>query len=839
MPTTNGLPTPVPGQNVPNYVDQGQYGRFPYGSMYNPYAPTVRPQPPTEFQRIVAGDVGRMLPIYGADLFTNVPSTFAPVDRIPVTPDYVIGPGDEVMIRVWGQVSFNLRATVDRTGDIYIPQVGDVHVAGLQFAQLNNYLRSQLGRVFRNFDVNANMGQLRSIQIFVVGQAQRPGSYTISSLSTLVNALFACGGPTAHGSMRSIQVKRDDKVITTFDLYDLLLKGDKSKDVPLLSGDVVYIPPVGPLAAIAGSVQVPAIYELKGKETAQDAIQLAGGFSTMAARQTAELDRTSSQGARETVDLSLDKAGLQTPLRDGDILRVLSMVPRFDKTVTLRGNVANPGRYAWYEGMRVRDLIPDKQSLVTRDYWQRRIALGLPAPQYTPLFQEYTPPRQQVLGAQGVIQANPGMQQNAVTQGYDQQGNPIYVRTGQDQYDQQGNPASATSSAASGAASAAGQPGALSSGVLTPTQMEQAQAGTTGFGSSTAGTTGLTTQQKSYPPGDRFSQEQFPVRNEIIRTAPEIDWQYAVIERTNPKDLTTSLVPFNLGKAVLEDDPNQNLPLKPGDVVTIFSTADIRVPQMQQTKYVRLEGEFVHAGVYSLQPGETLRHLVVRAGGLTPQAYLYGSQLLRESVQRQQQARLDAYIAQMEHDIEESSSNAASSTVNAQAAATLGTSIQSQQQLIATLRKMRASGRVVLNLAPYSKGANSLPDMVLEDGDRFVVPPLPSTVNVIGSVYDQNSYLYVRGQRVGDYLRKAGGPTRNGDKRHEFVVRADGSILSRQYAGGTLFTGGLDDKYMYPGDTVVVPDAINKTTVLRALTDWSVVFSGFGLGIAALTLFGL
>ena len=352
-----GLPMPGLGQRSPNYVDRSPNSPFQNNGNY-PYNPYFRPEPPTEFQKIVAGAVGRMLPIFGADLFTNVPSTFAPVDRIPVTPEYVIGPGDEVMIRVWGQVSFNVRATVDRTGDIYIPQVGAVHIAGIQFSQLDSYLRGQLGHYFRNFDLNANMGQLRSIQIFVVGQAQRPGSYTVSSLSTLVNALFASGGPSIHGSMRAIQVKRADTVVTTFDLYDLLLQGDKSKDVPLLSGDVIYIPPVGPLVAIAGSVQVPAIYELRGTETAEDAIQLAGGMSTMAARQTAQLDRTSSQGSRETVDLSLDTAGLQTPLRDGDILRILSMVPRFDKTVTLRGNVANPGRYAWHDGMTIRESHP-------------------------------------------------------------------------------------------------------------------------------------------------------------------------------------------------------------------------------------------------------------------------------------------------------------------------------------------------------------------------------------------------------------------------------------------------------------------------------------------------
>lgn len=855
----NGLPMPGLGQQVPGYNDQSPNSRLQNGYGYNPYNQYFRQQPPTEFQRIVAGTVGRMLPIYGADLFTNVPNTFAPVDRIPVTPEYVIGPGDEVMIRVWGQVSFNVRATVDRTGDIYLPQVGDLHIAGLQFSQLDSYLRSQLGRVFRNFDLNANMGQLRSIQIFVVGQAKRPGSYTVSSLSTLVNALFASGGPSVHGSMRSIQVKRGDKVVTTFDLYDLLLKGDKSKDVPLLSGDVIYIPPVGPLAAIAGSVQVPAIYELKGTETAEDAIAMAGGLSTMAARQTAQLDRTSSEGTRVTVDLSLDTAGLQTPLRDGDILRILSLVQQFDKTVTLRGNVANPGRYAWKPGMTIDDLIPDKEALVTRDYWQRRIALGLPAPAYTPLYSAYPQPQrnnyrygtQRGLGTGQQSQYGQNAQNNGLSTtaaGGQAQGTQLPFDPSQPQaqaqspnpvqYDQQGNPIPQNS-----ATGTTGNTGLNNYGQTTQYSQEQEpetyQAGITSLGGAEAGTTGLGPRSQMYPPGDRFSEGQFPVKNEVIRTAPDIDWQYAVVERTNPQNLLTSLVPFNLGKAVLDKDPSANLPLQPGDVVTIFSTADIHVPQMQRTKYVRLEGEFVHAGVYSVLPGETLRQLVERVGGLTPQAYLYGSELLRESTRREQQARLDQYVTQVERDVQEASANATNTAVNAQAAASLATSVQSQTQLIATLRKLRASGRIVLNLSPYSTGVNTLPDLPLEDGDRFVVPSVPSTVNVMGAVYDQSSFLYARGQHVGDYLRKAGGATRNGDKRHEFVVRADGSVLSRQYAGGTVFTGGLNDKYVYPGDTVVVPDNINKTTLLRGLTDWSTVFSQFGLGIAALTLFGL
>ncbi|HUZ04298.1 MAG TPA: SLBB domain-containing protein, partial [Acidobacteriaceae bacterium] len=659
---------------------------------------------------------------------------------------------------------------------------------------------------------------------------------------TLVNALFASGGPSVHGSLRNIQVKRGGTVVTTFDLYDLLLQGDKSKDVPLLSGDVIYIPPVGPLVAIAGSVQVPAIYELKGSETAADAIQLAGGMSTMAARQTAQLDRTSSQGTRETVDLSLDAAGLQTPLRDGDILHILSMVPRFDKTVTLRGNVANPGRYAWHDGMTIRDLIPDKQSLVTRDYWQRRIALGLPAQQYLPLFNAYPQPQRRYTQGNGTASPN-GQATGAYPMGNNYSaGSPYPYANPAPAYYQQGNPIDQGGYGTLSNNSALGAAGTGQQGATSNQEQQSYEIGGTSLGSTVTGLAGATPNSQQYVPGDRFSEGQFSVRNEVIRTAPDIDWNYAVVERTNPANLTTSLVPFDLGQAILDNNSTQNLPLLPGDVVTIFSTSDIRVPQTQRTKYVQLEGEFIHAGVYSVLPGETLRQLVARIGGLTPQAYLYGSELLRESTRRVQQARLDAYVTQVEHDIQESSANASSTAVNATGAAALSTSVQSQKDLVATLRKMHASGRVVLNMNPDSTGADTLPDLPLEDGDRFVVPSVPSTVNVVGAVYDQNSFLYARGQHVGDYLRKAGGATRNGDKKYEFVVRADGSILSKQYAGGTLFGGGFNHKYVYPGDTVVVPDAVNKTTLLRGLTDWSQVLLGFGsfaTGIAFLSISGL
>ena len=788
---------------APTYTDQLTYGNGMKGAQRNGGANAQAAPPPTAFQRIVAGATGATLPIFGADLFYDSSTTFNPIDRTPVTPDYVVGPGDQLLVRVWGQVNLDAHVTVDRAGDVYIPQAGNIAVAGLHFDQLNGYLKSQLARVFRNFDLSVNMGQLRSIQVYVVGNARRPGSYTLSSLSTLVNALFSSGGPSEQGSMRRIQLKRGGKIVTTLDLYDLLINGDKSHDAPLLPGDVIYIPPVGPQIAVAGSVHVPGIYELEGTETVGQVIAMAGGLATMASRQDAQLDRTNRMGARETVQVALDNAGLDTPMRDGDILRVQSIVQRFQDTVTLRGNVANPGRYRWFPGMRILNLIPDQASLETRGYWQRRIALGLPALEYTPLFSAYH-----------ATLPNPSAQaaQTTETQQSFSTGSPL---------------ADTENQGSSQPSNSAAQKSSTQPANAAPKDDDQ----TSRFKENASGE-----QLQYYPPGERFSQDQFPIRNEILRTAPTIDWSYAVIERTNPHTLAPFLVPFILGQAVLDHNQAQNPRLEPGDVVTVFSTADIHVPQSQQVKFVSIQGEVVHGGIYSVGPHETLRDLVRRAGGLTPHAYLYGSEFLRVSTQRVQQARLEQYIDSLQKDTQLASANAAGSLVNPIGAAALGTSLQAQHDLITTLRKLRASGRVVLNLTPYSDGIDALPNLTLQDGDRFIVPVVPVTVNVVGAVYDENSFLYRRGDHVGDYVKIAGGGTRNADKRHEFVIRADGSVVSKQTAGSSLFGRGFSSQLSYPGDTVVVPDNVSKTTLLRNLTDYSAVLSNFGVGVAAINL---
>ncbi|MGH9588280.1 MAG: SLBB domain-containing protein, partial [Acidobacteriaceae bacterium] len=325
-------------------------------------------------------------------------------------------------------------------------------------------------------------------------------------------------------------------------------------------------------------------------------------------------------------------------------------------------------------------------------------------------------------------------------------------------------------------------------------------------------------------------------RTRLVLSAPEIDWKYAAIERLNKNTLKTSLIPFDLGKLVIDHDQSQNLELEPGDVVTIFSQADIHVPLAQQTKFVRLEGEFVHAGTYSVKPGETLPELIARAGGLTPEAYLYGSEFTRESTRVIQQQRINEYVQNLEMEISRGAIAQSSSAVSsAQDLASANVAAASEHQLIARLQQVRATGRIVLEEKPNSSGAASLPPVQLEDGDEFIVPPVPASVNVVGAVYDQNSFLYVGGRRVADYLHLAGGPNRDADRRHAFIIRADGSVVSRGSVNG-IWGNGFDSLRVHPGDTIVVPEKTYGPSFMRGFLEWSQLFSQLALGAAAVSI---
>ncbi|MFY9854989.1 MAG: SLBB domain-containing protein, partial [Terracidiphilus sp.] len=447
--------------------------------------------------------------------------------------------------------------------------------------------------------------------------------------------------------------------------------------------------------------------------------------------------------------------------------------------------VANPGRFLWHAGMKLSDLMPDRDSLVSRDYWWHRTQLGLPAPEFV-----------------AALDARASQPQ-----------------TGPSSRQQNGRSPTRPSGGLTNAAS--GTQSHQSSGYDYPSTSMRKFSDT--HTSAEAGALGGI--EVDSPMGHETA---------LLRPAFETDWNYAVIERLNAATMATSLLSFDLGKLVLSHDASQDLELQPGDIVTVFSQNDIHQPMDRQTKYVRLVGEFTHGGVYSVMPGETLRTLVARAGGLTDKAYLYGAEFTRKSTRMIEEQRLKEYADRLEHQLARSSiamGNAASGASQEGGKQEQIASIDND--LIERLRQVEPTGRIVLDLNPHSEGESQLPETQLEDGDQLLVPAAPATIQVIGAVFNQNAFLYRSGARVGQYLHLAGGTNRDADHGQIFVLRADGSVTGRG-ARRSIFSSGFQDARLYPGDTIVVPEKNVGPGAMHEFLSWTQIFSQLALGAAAI-----
>jgi protein involved in polysaccharide export with SLBB domain len=762
----------------------------------------------TEFQIFAEDEAGHPLQVFGRKLFDEVPTTFAPLDRIPVPANYVLGPGDELLIHVWGKIDLDTRVTVDRNGQIFVPTVGTMTVAGLRYEQLQSFLHSAIAALYKDFDLNVTLGQLRSIQVFVLGSARQPGVYTISSLSTLVNALFTSGGPSATGSMRHIQLRRNDQVITEFDLYDLLRKGDKSHDVQLLPGDVIYIPPAGQQVAIIGSVNEPGIYEIKGDETVASALSDAGGATNLADEDRVLLERIENHEGRQVESFAMDDSGLKRTLRDGDLLRFYPLSPRFDNAVTLRGNVGQPGRYAWHDGMRVSDLIPNRQFLLSRDYWNQqnflvpeRIAhpFGLAPNQFNP---------QTGTNVQTPTNAPNGMNpQN----GFNQQ-------PGTNQQSTTNPQTSPTNQAGPNI-----QPGINTQNGVNPQS---------GVNPRTGANQQTGTSQQTEINAQNEAIQHSAASFAAARNGEEINWDYAAIERLDQHDLSTRLIAFNLANAIDDRASTDNVVLQPGDVVTIFSEKDIPLPVDKHAAFVRVDGEVNAPGIYRIGPGETLRDVVKRAGGLTPHSYLYASQLNRISTRRAEELEIRQSTSQMQRDL--LARNAAASTVGASSNSEQQAQLSAQQALIAQLAAVQPTGRVVLAMKPDASSVDDIPAFPLEDGDTFYIPPELNTVQVSGAVYNENAFRYERRKKLLAYLNDAGGPTRQADTKRVFLIRADGTVISRQ-TRGDFWRSDFDKTTLLPGDAIIVPPKLKgPSTFIQQLPYFTQILSQTALTGAVL-----
>ncbi len=354
----------------------------------SPQAPTATPapEPPSSIEvafrdalapRTPAGGAASpgFLQQFGYSLFSASVSTFAPIQDVPVGPDYILGPGDNLRINIWGAMENAVVQTVDRNGQIFLPTVGPVRIWGLSFSQADQLIRENLSHYYRGFQTSVSMGGLRTIRLYVVGEVRQPGSFTISSLSTMINALFSAGGPVRVGSLRKIELKRNHHTVGSFDLYDFLLRGDKTSDFRLESGDTIFIPPIGPVVAIAGEVKRPAIYELNGATHISDLIEMAGGLTPQSYLKRVQVIRAKLNAEREVIDLDLTSiqgdgaSPVNIELRNGDFVRIYPTDPRVYNTVTLAGVVKQPGEYELKPGMKLSDLIP-KGSVLPEAYLQ-------------------------------------------------------------------------------------------------------------------------------------------------------------------------------------------------------------------------------------------------------------------------------------------------------------------------------------------------------------------------------------------------------------------------------------------------------------------------------------
>jgi protein involved in polysaccharide export with SLBB domain len=712
----------------------------------------LSPARPSEFQRFVESATGRQLPVFGASFFVDAANRLATVDSVPVSSDYTVGPGDEVLIRAWGAIDVDYRAVVDRNGQVNLPKVGSFTVAGVKASELERHLRAQIGRLYTNFNLNVSLGQLRGVKIFVVGPARLPGVYTVSSQGTVLSAVVAAGGPGPNGSMRKVLLRRNGSVVSELDIYDFLVNGDKSKDLQLVAGDVVVFQPAGPRVALNGALDTPAIYELKSaQEPMRDVLRYAGGTPVLTNPNKVLVERIEparTPAARYVEEFKLDEAGLQRPLRDGDVLTLLPISPQFANAVTLKGAVAQPLRYAHKPGMRIRDLIPNKDALVTPDFHRRK---------------------------------------NLLVQALD------------------------------------GDDDAM------------------GFEADPKNGSVVSAPRSTRTAAERARRVEDRTVAERAKKAPaalfdELNWDYAVVERLNP-DLSTQVIPFNLGKAVLQGDAASNIELMPGDVVTVYSQKDIRVPVAKQTRLVSLEGEVAAPGVYQLLPGETLPQLIARAGGFTPQAYVYGLEFTREDTRRRQRENLTEAISRLEalaatqgaRDAANRRDDSGDRSASVNAAAT--------QAQMARLRRVEPNGRIALELRPEDTSVSTLPEVPLEHADRISVPAKPGFITVAGAVVNNNALLWKPGRTVGDYLNQAG-LDEAAERSNMFVLRADGTVLHAGDRRGFLGFGGIESQSIQPGDAIVVPSQLDFETwgraLVRNLKDFSQIFYQFGLGAAAI-----
>jgi polysaccharide biosynthesis/export protein len=717
---------------------------------------------------------------FGYDLFTSEQSSFGAQAEVPVPTDYIVGPSDTVDVELYGSHVGDYALEVDRDGNIHIPGLGPLEVAGLRYDQVKGRIEQRIQTAMTGVQASVTMGTLRTIRIFVTGDVNYPSSYQVSSLSTVTNALYEAGGISKIGSLRDVEVKRQDRLLGKLDLYALLLHGDNSGDVRLQQGDVVFVPPVGPTASIGGEVRRPAIYELRAGDTVGDLLSLAGALVPDADPHAARLERVDGGAELTVLDLDLDSSrDLALRLHPGDILTVPRILDEMADSVSLQGEVLRPGVYAWHPGMHLTELLTSLSAL-REDADQRYVLVRR---------ESYPGRRVSVLSADAVSAFEaPGSSADMVLQSRDR---VIVLPLRPDRGDELAQVLQQLKSQARDGASPP---------VVT--------------------VNGQTIAPGTYPlqPGMRIS-DLVRAGGGLDAAAYRLDAELTRYVVAGGQYRKTEIIPVNLA-AALDGSVAANLTLEPYDTLIVKE-----LPYWSMQGSVTLAGEVRFPGNYPISESETLSSVVRRAGGLTPYAFAEGAVFTRVAIREEEQKQLGELADRMQSDLTTVALQSTQGEQGQNATQVLAIG----QNLLAQLRSAQPVGRLVINLDDAIQHPDGVDNIELRPGDTLIVPRARQYVTVIGEVQNPTSHIWKPGLSRDDYIQLSGGITQRADKGRIYVVRADGSVVAQQTSRWFSRTAAI-----HAGDTIVVPINAEKVPALTMWKDVTTILYNIAIAVAAI-----
>jgi protein involved in polysaccharide export with SLBB domain len=726
------------------------------------------------------------LPLFGRDLFTEVPTTFAPSTDIPIPADYIMGPGDTIAVQLYGNDNQAFELLVTREGIVQFPGIGPISVAGLTFEDMRSELNRRITEQMIGVRASITLSALRSMRVFVMGDVELPGSYAVSGLSTLTNALFSSGGIRESGSLRNITLNRNGREVGRLDLYDVILRGDTSADFRVESGDVILVPPIGRTVGVEGEVVRPARYELRNETTVGEVIGLAGGLLPGAFKQAAHIERVQAGGVRTVVDVDLaTNAGLRTPVLNGDVLRVRPVLEESTGTVALSGHVYDPREYQWREGMRISDLITSVE----------RLKPG--ADLHYLLVRRELPPDRKIQIFSADLSAALAARGSAVDL-------PLASRDRVIVFDLQSD----------------------RSAVVEPLLREIAQQIENGQTVPDATINGRVKAPGRYPlePGMRVI-DLLRAGGMLGEAAYTLEAELTRYKVVNGESRETELINIDLQRA-LAGDPLANIPLEAHDFLNIKE-----IPQWSEQESVEVLGEVRFPGIYPIHRRETLSSVLERAGGLTDLAFAEGSIYVRQDLKAREEEQLAQLSKRLESDLVSFSLQAAQQDVDATEVLGLG------QSLLEQLRSSEASGRLVINLQRViDTPGDPVYDVIVKDGDRLLVPKRTQEVTVIGEVQYATSHIYEPGLQRDDYIARSGGLTSQADKKLVYVVHANGSVVTGERSAWFRRSSPVE---MRPGDTIVVPIDADRVAPLARWASVSQIIYQLALAAASANAVGI